>query len=191
MRNLSAPAPVDSITSMLIGILATALLLIINAPTLDAQNVALNAGSAVRGAVIESAPVANAVPRGSVRVQMARAVRALTRGETISKNDFVVIDTVIQWHYNTPPDAVTDIAGWVTRRTYSAGDILRRPGVAEPTLIMMGSAVKVLWQDGPVRLTLSGTATNNAAMGAPVGVRIDKNRRLDGIAVGPNTVRLR
>jgi flagella basal body P-ring formation protein FlgA len=38
---------------------------------------------------------------------------------------------------------------------------------------------------------MSGVATNTAALGAPVGIRIDRTRRLDGIAVAPNTVRLR
>jgi flagella basal body P-ring formation protein FlgA len=51
--------------------------------------------------------------------------------------------------------------------------------------------VAVLYQDGPVRIRLSGVATNTASLGAPVGVRIDATRRLDGIAVAPNTVRLR
>jgi len=42
-----------------------------------------------------------------------------------------------------------------------------------------------------VRVVIAGTATNTAAVGAPVGVRIDRARRLDGVAVGPNIVRLR
>jgi hypothetical protein len=41
-----------------------------------------------------------------------------------------------------------------------------------------------------VRILLTGVATNTAPLGASVGVRIDPTRRLDGIAVAPNTVRL-
>jgi flagella basal body P-ring formation protein FlgA len=51
--------------------------------------------------------------------------------------------------------------------------------------------VTAIWQDGPLRVVVTGIATNTAAIGAPVGVRIDPTRRLDGIAAGPNTVRLR
>ncbi|MBC8088097.1 MAG: flagellar basal body P-ring formation protein FlgA [Phycisphaerae bacterium] len=158
-------------TSMLIGILATALLLIVNATNAHAQTVAR--------------------ARGMVQVTWPRAVHAMQRGETIAASDFVLVDTLITWQWNSQPDTVRAIAGWVTRRAIAAGEFLRAPGVAPATLITMGSTVKVLWQDGTLRLTLTGTAVNNAALGAPVGVRIDKNRRLDGIAVAPNTVRLR
>ena len=56
---------------------------------------------------------------------------------------------------------------------------------------MPAARVSVIYQDGPVRILLTGVATNTASLGAPVGVRIDATRRLDGIAVAPNTVRLR
>lgn len=182
----SAPVTRDSVTSLLIGILATALLLIVNAPAIHAQTGAAERGTAERGTAERGT-----AERGTARVTWPRAVRAMQRGQTIAASDFVLVDTVIAWHWNTQPDTTRDIAGWVTRRPIAAGEFLRSPGVAPATLIAMGSEVKVLWQDGSLRLTLKGTATNNAAMGAPVGVRIDKNRRLDGIAVGPNTVRLR
>ncbi|MBC8085698.1 MAG: flagellar basal body P-ring formation protein FlgA, partial [Phycisphaerae bacterium] len=147
--------------------------------------------AASRAVAADSTARPRTLARGTVRVTWPRAIRAMQRGQVVTTSDFVLIDTVIAWPWNSQPDTVHAIAGWVTRRAVSAGEFLRAPGVAPATLIMMGSTVKVLWQDGPVRLTLTGTATNNAGMGAPVGVRIDKNRRLDGIAVGPNTVRLR
>jgi len=159
------------VTSLLLGILATALLLMLNVTDGRAQSLA--------------------AARGTVRVTWPRAVHAMPRGQSIAASDYVLVDTVIAWPWNSQPDTVHAIAGWVTRRAIAAGEFLRAPGVAPATLIAMGSAVKVLWQDGSLRLTLTGTATNNAVLGAPVGVRIDKNRRLDGIAVGPNTVRLR
>lgn len=126
------------------------------------------------------------------RMTWPRATRALQRGETLRAEDFVLADTVIAWHWKEPStDTITAVAGWVTRRPIAEGEFMHTPSIAPANAITMGSTVKILYQDGPVRLTLTGTATNNATLGAPVGVRIDKNRRLDGIAVGPNTVRLR
>lgn len=188
---VAEPSAATTVTSMLIGILATALLLILNATNARAQNSASDVAFASRGLGADSVARPRTLARGTVRVTWPRAVRAMTRGQTITAADFVLVDTVIAWPWNTQPDTTHAIAGWVTRRPVNAGEFLRTPGIAPATIIMMGSTVKVLWQDGPVRLTLTGTATNNAGMGAPVGVRIDKNRRLDGIAVGPNTVRLR
>ena len=82
-------------------------------------------------------------------------------------------------------------AGWVAQRVIPAGEILRTPSVQAPLVITGGSIVTVIYQDGSVQLRLSGTAINSAALGAPVSIRIDRNRRLEGIAVAPNTARLR
>ncbi|MEP6781947.1 MAG: flagella basal body P-ring formation protein FlgA [Gemmatimonadaceae bacterium] len=130
------------------------------------------------------------VPHGMARVTWARALRAMRRGDTLHTEDFSLADTVIVWPWNTPPESPAQ-AGWLVKRAFFAGEFMRSPSVAPLPVITTGSTVKVLWQDGGVRLTLSGVATNNAALGAPVGVRIDRNRRLDGIAVGANSVRLR
>lgn len=162
-----------------VAVFATLLLLVLNVMVVHAQ--------------VAQSPVASAaVKRGTASVTWPRAVRALQRGEVVRANDYVLADTAIAWHWNdAPADTMRSITGWVARRAIAAGEFMHAPAVAPPHVVMMGSAVKVLWQDGPVSLTLVGTATNNAALGAPVGVRIDRNRRLDGVAVGSNIVRLR
>lgn len=162
----------------MVAVLATLLLLIVNAS----------------GAFAQTTPSAGAeqVPSGKVRVTWPKATRALQRGEVLSAANFVLADTLISWTWSSAPtDTAHAVTGWVTRRTIAEGEFMHGPSVAPANVIEMGSTVQVLWQDRGVRLTLTGTATNNAALGAPVGVRIDKNRRLDGIAVAPNTVRLR
>ena len=79
----------------------------------------------------------------------------------------------------------------LTRRAIAAGEVLRAPAVGAPPMVTAGRSVAVIYQDGPVRIYLTGVATNSAPYGSAVGVRIDPTRRLDGIAVAPNTVRLR
>ncbi len=129
---------------------------------------------------------------GTARVRVAVATHALQRGATLTAEDIAIVDTTIVWRWTTiAPDTVLAQPGWVTRRPIAAGEVLRAPGVGAPPVVNAGATVAVLYQDGPVRLRLSGVATNTAALGAPVGVRIDATRRLDGIAVAPNTVRLR
>lgn len=124
-------------------------------------------------------------------VTVAVATRALAAGEALAEGDWQLKDTVIVWRWQTAPDTTRPALGWVTRRAIAAGEVLRPPAVVPPPVVTTGAAVTAVWQDGPVRLVLNGTATNSAAIGAPVGVRIDRIRRLDGIAIGPNTVRLR
>lgn len=174
MTRTNAPLASDFVTSLLVSVLATVLLLLLNATGASAQS------SAQQPAL------------GTARMTWPKATRALLRGEVVRATDFVLADTVIVWTWKAPStDTMSAVAGWVTRRPIAQGEFMHGPSIAPSSVITLGSPVKVLWQDGNVRLTLTGTATNNAAMGAPVGVRIDRNRRLDGIAVGPNTVRLR
>lgn len=130
--------------------------------------------------------------RGTVRVTLPVTTRALQRGDTLHASDIALLDTTIVWHWNgIAPDTTRPLPGWVTHRAMAAGEVLRAPAVSAPPIVASGATVSAIWQDGSVRLVLIGVATNNAALGAPVSVRVDRMRRLDGVAVAPNTVRLR
>jgi len=130
--------------------------------------------------------------RGSVRVRWSVATRALQRGDTLRAEDIAVVDTIIVWRWSTiAPDTTRAQSGWIARRPIAVGEVLRYPAVSAPPMVSVGARVSLIYQDGPVRILLTGVATNTAPLGAPVGVRIDPTRRLDGIAVAPNTVRLR
>ena len=125
-------------------------------------------------------------------VTVSVAARALARGDTLQVGDIATKDTTIVWRWNSiAPDTTRVLPGWVTRRNIAPGEVLRAPAVMPPPVITSGARVTAIWQDGSLRVVVTGTATNTAAIGAPVGVRIDPTRRLDGIAAGPNTVRLR
>lgn len=136
--------------------------------------------------------MAGALRADQRRVTVAVALRPLGRGDTLRAEDIGVADTVVTWRWNgIAPDTTRAQVGWIARRPIAVGDVLRAPAVTPPPVIASGTTVTAVWQDGPLTLVLSGVATNTAALGAPVGVRIDRTRRLDGIAVAPNTVRLR
>ena len=133
-----------------------------------------------------------AAPHGTVRVTLPVATRALQRGDTLHASDIALLDTAIVWHWNgIAPEIARPLPGWVTHRPIAAGEVLRAPAVSAPPIVASGATVSAIWQDGSVRLVLIGVATNSAALGAPVSVRVDRMRRLDGVAVAPNTVRLR
>jgi flagella basal body P-ring formation protein FlgA len=138
-------------------------------------------------AVMATTPLA----RDQRLVRLPVATRDLARGDTLQASDIALVDSVITWRWNTAPDTTRALPGWVTRRAILAGEVLRAPAVMPPPLVLSGATVTAIWQDGPLRLVITGVATNTAAEGAHVGVRIDRTRRLDGIAVGPNIVRLR
>lgn len=130
-------------------------------------------------------------PSGTTRVRLSVATRALQRGDTLRAGDIAAVDTNIVWRWSSRPDTTQAVAGWIARRPIASGEVLRYPAVSAPPIVNVGTRVSLIYQDGPVRIVLTGIATNTAPLGAPVGVRIDPTRRLDGIAVAPNTVRLR
>jgi flagella basal body P-ring formation protein FlgA len=129
--------------------------------------------------------------RGIWRVTLPVARHAMSSGDTVRAGDIALLDTTLVWHWNTAPDTTRAITGWVARRPIRAGELLRAPAIMAPPVISAGATVSAIWQEGSLRLVLTGVATNSAAVGAPVGVRIDRVRRLDGVAIAPNTVRLR
>ena len=167
--------------SRVVGLLAALVLLAAAAAPVGAQ-----------AATATATATASPLPRGVVRVRLSVATRALQRGDTLQASDIAVVDTTMIWRWTTvAPDTTRAQIGWMVNRPIAAGEVLRTPAVGAPPVVMAGRAVSVVYQDGPVRLQLAGVATNSAPLGAPVGVRIDATRRLDGIAVAPNTVRLR
>jgi flagella basal body P-ring formation protein FlgA len=171
-RPASDRDPVETKLRIVLAVVALALALLFGAP-LHAQG-------------------ANPVPRGHVRLTLPVATRDLARGDTLQAADVALVDTLLVWRWTgAPADTARAVTGWVARRAIAKGELLRAPAVAPPPVVASGSTVTAIWQDGPVRLVLTGVALNTAAAGAPVGVRIDRTRRLDGVAVAPNTVRLR
>jgi len=134
---------------------------------------------------------ASGTASGTARVRLSIATRALLRGDTLRADDIAIVDTTIVWRWSSvAPDTTRAQPGWIARRPIAAGEVLRFPAVGAPPVVNAGTRVSAIYQDGPVRILLTGVATNTAPLGASVGVRIDPTRRLDGIAVAPNTVRL-
>ena len=102
-------------------------------------------------------------------MRLSVATRALQRGDTLRADDIGLIDTTIVWRWSTvSPDTTRAQSGWIARRAIAAGEVLRYPAVGAPPVVSVGARVSAIYQDGPVRIQLTGVATNTAALGAPV-----------------------
>lgn len=82
------------------------------------------------------------------------------------------------------------IVGWVAKRLIRVGEALRAPAIAPAQLIQSGDAVQLVWRDGDLEIRMSGRAMGSAASGENVLVRVDTQRRFEGIAEAPGVVRL-
>jgi len=129
------------------------------------------------------------VPSVQPKQRIAVATRTLPRGTVISASDFELRDTTMRMSA-TQPDTTPVVAGWVTRRTINAGEILREPAVEAPSVVSANSAVLIEWADGNVSLTVHGVASRNGAIGERIPVRSDLGKRFEATVVAPGRVRI-
>ena len=112
------------------------------------------------------------------------AARALPRGTVLEDRDIA---------YRPAPSGATRVevaAGWVTKRVIAEGEPLREPAVAPPALISSGQVVQLVWTDGKIEVRITGRAMNAATAGGRVTVRVDTERRFEGVAIGAGLVRM-
>ena len=122
-------------------------------------------------------------------VRVAVALRTLPRGTVLGADDFQLRDTTMRGA-NSATDTTPVVAGWVTRRTINAGEVLRAPAVEAPTVVNANSPVQIEWADHNVSLTIRGVATRNGAIGERVSVRTEMGKRVEGTVVAPGRVRI-
>lgn len=118
--------------------------------------------------------------------RMPIALRTIPRGTVLGADDFEYRDTTT----HLTPDTNQIVAGWITRRTINAGEILHAPAVEPPAVVTANSSVQVEWVDGNVRLTIRGVAARSGALGERVPVRTELGKRIEGTVVAPGRVRI-
>jgi len=139
----------------------------------------------IAGSLLAASADAQAVAPLGIERTVPVASRALARGATITKADFLVISTSVRSALRT---AAAAELGWVTRRPVAAGEPLIEPAVGPPSLVTSGQPVTFVSDIGDVRISIRGTAASAGARGDLVWVRVDAGRRLRGVVTAPGTV---
>jgi flagella basal body P-ring formation protein FlgA len=106
------------------------------------------------------------------------AARDIARGTVLSTDDITVTDTLRS----------SVVPGWIARRLIRAGEPLRAPAVAPPSLVKSGESVRFRVRRGDVSLLFRGTALSSGALGDTIVVRLDVRRRYRGVVTGPGFV---
>lgn len=153
------------------------------------------AASPVVASPVVASPVvaspARAVSAPPVLWTRAVATRALVRGDTLHADDFAMADTAMRGRIPFGLDTTTPQAGWLVHRAVAAGEWLRAPAVQPRAAVSAGQTVQALWFDGDVSLAVTAIALNSAPIGGAVSLRVGRTRRLRGVAMAPDTVRIR
>jgi len=141
------------------------------------------------GALIAGAVSPRATFAQSNDMRIAIATRTLPRGSVLAQGDFELRDTTLKYA-GSQPDTTPVAAGWVTRRTINAGEILRSPAVEAPAVVNANSPVLIEWKDGSVSLTVNGTAARDGALGERIPVRSENGKRFEATVVAAGRVRI-
>jgi len=117
--------------------------------------------------------------RAGVQDSACVAARPLAAGSRLGPAD-ARIERRLRWG---PPSSRTEPrpeVGWEVRRALAAGDVLARPAVVPPPLVIAGG--------GPVQVSRAGVALNSARQGEIVRARVEGGTgRLVGTAVALGT----
>jgi flagella basal body P-ring formation protein FlgA len=133
-----------------------------------------------------AAPVHAAGAQRATSRRVAFATHALARGAVLTADDFQVRDTTLR----APLDTSVVAAGWVTRRSIAAGEMLRAPAVQAPDLILANEPVEIVFKDANVRLIIRGTSTRSGALGERITVRTEEGKRIEAVVVAAGRVRI-
>jgi flagella basal body P-ring formation protein FlgA len=126
--------------------------------------------------------------KAGIRRWVPVAATTLSRGQTLGSEDLEYHE-LIHWG---PSIGYPEMAepGWVAQRRIDAGDVLTRPGVRPPLMVVSGRPVQLIWSSGPLKISLAGTAVGSGSEGETVFVRTEEGKRMSGVITGPGTVLL-
>lgn len=116
------------------------------------------------------------------------ATRSLAAGQTLQASDLSVASGDLA---NLPAGILNDDAeaiGKTLRNSLSPGQALRANQLIAPLVVRRGQSVKVISSGTGFSIRAEGKATNNAAEGELVRVRMQSGRTISGIAQADGTI---
>ncbi|MCD2183433.1 flagellar basal body P-ring formation chaperone FlgA [Rhizobium sp. GN54] len=115
--------------------------------------------------------------------------RTIYPGEQL---DATVLEEVAVTNPNIAPgyaERIEAVDGLVTRRTLVAGRIILVSSLREPFAVSRGKAVRLVFQNGPLMITASGSPLDDAAVGDLIKVRnLDSGVIVTGTVMEDRTV---
>lgn len=123
---------------------------------------------------------------GAPRKVVPVAAHDIARGTVLASTDIAWSDSSTI----APGETFRVRPGWLARRSFRSGEVLREPGVSRPDLVTTGDHVTVVYSASGVTVQLRGTAVGSGAEGDEVYVLLENRRRLRGVVAAAGTVRV-
>lgn len=104
--------------------------------------------------------------------------RTLDRGMLISPSDIEVVRLNLFSQPGDVADNVKDVLGRAVKSRINAGETIRRSLIDIPPLIPQGKKIIMLYQQGPLKATATGTAMDDGLRGETIRVKNDASHRI-------------
>lgn len=117
--------------------------------------------------------------------------RQLQPGETVSASDVRLAELPNPALASNVLSSAEDAVGKLVRGGIMPGMWLRGFMLQAPQVVRSNQQVRVVAEDGTFSVAADGIATNNAAIGEPVSVRMPSGRQVRGIARADGSVGVR
>lgn len=150
------------------------------------RRVVVRQGAATPSASAPFASTARATSRPGATVDILTYARNLSAGDVVQPED--VIWAPVQSHQATAsgPQDADQVIGLSARRALRAGSPVAARDLASPQVIARNDTVEVAFISGGVKLTVTGRATRNAAIGEPVSIlNLASGKTIEAVATGP------
>lgn len=150
------------------------------------RRVVVRQGAATASAAPETGSATRGTARPGATVDVLTYARNLSAGDVVQPED--VVWTQLQAHQaqGSGPQDAEQVIGLSARRALRAGSPVAARDLASPQVIARNDTVEVAFIAGGVKLTVTGRATRNAAVGDPVPVlNLASGKTIEAIATGP------
>lgn len=98
--------------------------------------------------------------------------------------------TIEAHHASCNSTESTSIVGWITKRIIKKGELLDRPAIAPPNLLVDKSSVRAVYKDAGLMVSINVIALGDGSLGDTVLVRTPNRRRIKTVVTDTNTVRI-
>jgi flagellar basal body P-ring formation protein FlgA len=150
------------------------------------RRVVVRQGAATPSAATGAASASRVASRPAATVDVLTYARNLSAGDIVQPEDVVWAPVQSHQAQASGPQDAEQVIGLSARRALRAGSPVAARDLASPQVIARNDTVEVAFISGGVRLTVTGRATRNAAVGEPVPVlNLASGKTIEAVATGP------
>ena len=138
------------------------------------------------GSVVQTASTSVVAARPGNTLEVLTYARNLSAGDIVQPEDVVWGQVQAHQAPSGAPSDAEQVIGLSAKRALRAGAVVASRDLASPQVIARNDMVQVSFVTGGVKLTVTGRATRNAAIGEAVAIlNVQSGRIIDAVASGP------